>query len=147
MRRVLARGEWDTGKRQLGPAGFLACGWRNARVAGDSRVMLALDGHIYNNDRPDRDDCSFFLDLYRNHGFRRALEQLNGDFALALYDLGTDELWLARDRIGLNPCITATPTAFLGLLPGPAPCWPAKSRQGLEQRFRGPFRGKPLPDL
>lgn len=43
------------------------------------------------------------LELYCRYGFVSALEQLNGDFALAIYDEASETLWLGRDRLGVKP--------------------------------------------
>lgn len=75
-------------------------------VAARGSLAAVLDGAIYNAREfaaPDRPAVEIFLDLYEHRGFQRALEQINGDFAVALYDAGTDTLWIGRDRFGVKP--------------------------------------------
>lgn len=68
-------------------------------------VSVWLDGLVY--DAPDRtaelDGAALVAHLYRRHGFQGAVERLNGDFAIVLFDPASDELWLARDRFGVRP--------------------------------------------
>ena len=41
--------------------------------------------------------------LYRTCGMSGALARIDGDFAVALHDSATGDVWLARDRVGVKP--------------------------------------------
>ncbi|MEO5365755.1 MAG: asparagine synthase (glutamine-hydrolyzing) [Magnetococcus sp. WYHC-3] len=62
------------------------------------RSELASLGHVFST----RTDTEVILEAYKRWG-RRCLERFNGMFALALWDRGTRELFLARDRFGKKP--------------------------------------------
>jgi asparagine synthase (glutamine-hydrolysing) len=78
----------------------------------DKKLVLAVNGEIYNHqelrkDLPDfefltHSDCEIILALYRKKG-TSFLEDLNGIFAFALYDIETDSYFIARDHIGIIP--------------------------------------------
>lgn len=79
----------------------------------DKQQVLAVNGEIYNH-REIRaryqgkyafqtgSDCEVILALYRDKGVD-FLEELNGIFAFALYDVERDEYLIARDHIGIIP--------------------------------------------
>lgn len=81
--------------------------------SADRKLVLAVNGEIYNH-RDIRDkykntyefqtgsDCEVILALYRDKGIH-FLEDLNGIFAFALYDVENDEFLIARDPIGVIP--------------------------------------------
>ncbi len=79
-------------------------------LEGRSGALLVLDGRVDNRDelmaRLDvprtASDATCVLSAYEAWG-EGAVERLNGDFALALYDPGRQSLLLARDPIGLKP--------------------------------------------
>lgn len=62
------------------------------------RNALLARGHQFRGDS----DGEVILHLYEDMGMQ-ALENLNGDFAFALYDSGAGKLFLARDRFGVKP--------------------------------------------
>lgn len=84
----------------------------------DGNVVLAVNGEIYNhreirehfngkNGNPyyeflTQSDCEVILALYREKG-TAFLEDLNGIFAFALYDIEKDVYLIARDHIGIIP--------------------------------------------
>ena len=79
----------------------------------DKKLVLAVNGEIYNHqDIRDRtqdtyeylthSDCEVILALYREKGID-FLEDLNGIFAFALYDVENDAYLIARDHIGIIP--------------------------------------------
>jgi len=79
----------------------------------DGKLVLAVNGEIYNH-QAMRDemsseyeflthsDCEIILALYRKKGIN-FLEDLNGIFAFALYDIENDCYLIARDHIGIIP--------------------------------------------
>lgn len=68
-------------------------------------LWVVLDGLIYNSDEFEitQNDAELIGILYLRFGFIGALERLNGDFGIALYDGKTDSLYLGRDRLGVRP--------------------------------------------
>ena len=79
----------------------------------DGKLVLAVNGEIYNH-RDIRksyegkyefltgSDCEVILPLYREKGID-FLEELNGIFAFALYDVEKNAFLVARDPIGVIP--------------------------------------------
>jgi len=96
---------WQHAIENLGPADLGWTGRITPRVARDAGAVVVLDGRVYNRSELGfaRDDASGFLALYRQRGFSGALEAINGDLAVALFDRATDRLWLGRDRSGSKP--------------------------------------------
>jgi asparagine synthase (glutamine-hydrolysing) len=82
--------------------GFI--GSNNYSATRIGNLALVIDGTIYNlNEFGEGTDAEVFVKLYKKHGFSDALTKINGDFAIALIDFDKDELWLARDRVGVKP--------------------------------------------
>ncbi|MBQ9476523.1 MAG: asparagine synthase B [Bacteroidales bacterium] len=82
-------------------------------VSPDGRQVLTVNGEIYNHQEIRRryagkydfrtgSDCEVILALYRDKG-QDFLEELNGIFAFALYDVEKDAFLIARDPIGVIP--------------------------------------------
>jgi asparagine synthase (glutamine-hydrolysing) len=81
-------------------------------ISKDGNLVLTVNGEIYNHqqlreDLPDyefltQSDCEIILALYRKKGIA-LLEDLNGIFAFALYDVEQDAYFIARDHIGIIP--------------------------------------------
>ena len=91
----------------------------------DGTLWLVFNGEIYNFEdlRPrletaghrfhSRTDAEVILHLYEEAG-PDCVKELNGIFAFAILDLRRDELFLARDPIGVKPLFyAATPQHFL----------------------------------
>lgn len=79
----------------------------------DGKLVLAVNGEIYNHqsirDRQSgtyefltKSDCEVILSLYREKGIN-FIEDLNGIFAFALYDIEKDVYLIARDHEGIIP--------------------------------------------
>lgn len=82
-------------------------------ISKDKKLVLAINGEIYNhkNIRLEmmgkyefltNSDCEVILSLYKTKGIH-FLEEINGIFAFALYDIENDCYLIARDHIGINP--------------------------------------------
>ncbi len=79
----------------------------------DRKIVLAVNGEIYNhNDIREKyegkynfltkSDCEVILALYRDKG-PNFIEDLNGIFGFALYDIENDIFLVARDHMGIIP--------------------------------------------
>src|SRR5690242_5528447 len=80
----------------------------------DRRVWIAYNGEVYNHERlrpalieegyafRSHSDTEAVLHLYEARGLD-FVQELEGDFALALWDANKQRLVLARDRIGVKP--------------------------------------------
>ncbi len=79
----------------------------------DKTLVLAANGEIYNHREIrkqfkkkynflTKSDCEVILALYqeKGHGF---LDELNGIFGFAIYDVKNDEYFVARDHMGIIP--------------------------------------------
>ncbi|MDX1471457.1 MAG: asparagine synthase B [Flavobacteriaceae bacterium] len=82
-------------------------------VSEDKNLILAANGEIYNHlelrkslkntyNFQTESDCEIILALYKEKGFE-FLEDLNGIFAFAIYDVEKDEYLVARDHMGIIP--------------------------------------------
>ncbi len=86
----------------------------------DESLWIVFNGEIYNHVelRPEleraghrfttRSDTEVILHLYEDMG-PECLQQLNGQFAIAIWDARKGELFLARDRLGIRPLFYALP--------------------------------------
>jgi asparagine synthase (glutamine-hydrolysing) len=79
----------------------------------DGKLVLAVNGEIYNHQEIrkqfdgkyeflTKSDCEVILALYREKG-PAFMEDLNGIFAFALYDIEKDIFMVGRDHIGIIP--------------------------------------------
>ena len=79
----------------------------------DEDIILSVNGEIYNHKKIRNNknikynyltnsDCEVILSLYQNKGIN-FLNELNGIFAFALYDVKKNEYLIARDPIGVIP--------------------------------------------
>ena len=73
------------------------------------REELISRGHIFSTNS----DAEVLIHLYEDKGVR-ALDEINGMFAFALYDAKVDEVWIVRDRLGIKPLYyVATESQFI----------------------------------
>lgn len=79
----------------------------------DKKLVLAVNGEIYNHQElrkelngtyefQTKSDCEVILALYKKKG-PAFIEDLNGIFGFALYDVEKDSYLIARDHIGVIP--------------------------------------------
>ena len=79
----------------------------------DKKLILAANGEIYNHREIKKEntfdyhfqtksDCEVILALYKEKGID-FLDDLNGMFGFALYDVEKDEYFIARDHMGIIP--------------------------------------------
>lgn len=84
-------------------------------ISGSGRLVMVFNGEVYNHQElrkeleadathfRGRSDTEVVLQAIEHWGLEAALPRLNGMFALAIWDRGTHELSLARDRFGKKP--------------------------------------------
>ncbi|MBK5213810.1 MAG: asparagine synthase B [Flavobacteriaceae bacterium] len=80
--------------------------------SSDGNLVLAANGEIYNHmalrkqfknyDFQTKSDCEVILPLYREKG-ASFLDEMNGIFGFALYDIKNDNYFIARDHMGIIP--------------------------------------------
>jgi asparagine synthase (glutamine-hydrolysing) len=79
----------------------------------DQKLVLAANGEIYNHTElraqfegrynfQTKSDCEVILALYKEKG-SSFLDELNGIFGFAIYDVETDSYLIARDHMGIIP--------------------------------------------
>jgi len=109
-------GEWEGG------VGFnrlsimdLSHNGHQPMINHEHNVILCFNGEIYNAfDYKDfliskgfkfrsQTDTEVILYLYQHYGFEGMLEKLNGMFAICIIDLNKEQIYLARDRMGIKP--------------------------------------------
>lgn len=140
---------WRTKADTLAVASMAWTGLGTPNLAITERAIAVVDGNFYNVDEFGLSDhlnaanaAAQVIALYQRHGFAGALQRINGDFAIALFDIDTDTLWLGRDRVGHRPLyyvktqqglgFCSRPRALLSL-PGVSP--------ELNRRFIAVFAG------
>lgn len=84
-------------------------------INDSSNVVLMMNGEVYNafdfvDDLKNKgyqfkgkSDTEIVLALYLHYGLEKMLEMLNGMFALSIYDISLNKLFLVRDRFGIKP--------------------------------------------
>jgi asparagine synthase (glutamine-hydrolysing) len=84
-------------------------------ISPNQKVILMMNGEIYNAfdfkteleqkgyTFKSTSDTEIVLHLYTEYGMEKMISLLNGMFAIAIYDLELDMLFLARDRFGIKP--------------------------------------------
>jgi asparagine synthase (glutamine-hydrolysing) len=78
-------------------------------------VIVVCNGEIYNHhelvakyqiDRKSRSDCEILPHMYAKLGFDAMVQELHGEFAIALLEINHDastKIYLARDPLGIRP--------------------------------------------
>jgi asparagine synthase (glutamine-hydrolysing) len=91
----------------VGAFGWIGTG--HGGVAKEGSLIVCFDGVLFNRDElhgagdNKASDAAILLHLVRRHGLRETLGRVNGDFGLAIVDLGRGSVDLARDRVGAKP--------------------------------------------
>ena len=74
-------------------------------------LLIVFNGEIYNFkelkekyqiNATTTSDTEILLELYSLRGYKM-LDELNGMFAIVVYDIAKNELFVARDRLGIKP--------------------------------------------
>jgi asparagine synthase (glutamine-hydrolysing) len=69
------------------------------------KTVMVCNGEVYNymdlGGKIGESDCEVIQPLVLVHGMTKAMDMINGDFALVITD-GTN-IWAARDRVGVRP--------------------------------------------
>ena len=77
----------------------------------DNKYYLICNGEIYNHGELEQQygfktqghsDCEVILHLYKRLGIKKTLELISGYFAFALWDSELEQLFIARDPIGVR---------------------------------------------
>lgn len=82
-------------------------------LSADGQLILAVNGEIYNHqelrkpledkyDFQTKSDSEVILALYQEKGVH-FIDELNGIFGFALYDVAKDEYFIGRDHMGIIP--------------------------------------------
>ncbi len=97
--------DWEFRSEVIGRLGLGWCGWTEPNIAARDGILVVMDGCIYNRAELGIDECDAELlaALYMKGGLDEAVQQVNGDFAVCVYDSRTNTLHLARDRFGAKP--------------------------------------------
>lgn len=89
-------------------------GGKQPMFSGDGRYVISYNGEIYNFQVLKRDlekkgivftthcDTEVVLYMYITHG-KACVSHLRGMFSFSVYDKQTEELFIARDRLGIKP--------------------------------------------
>jgi asparagine synthase (glutamine-hydrolysing) len=99
----------DRERKEFGRWGQLGAIAQDSGVSssqGTATINVVVDGVFFTED-PTLSAAEIFAGLYFEKGFVDALESVSGDFAVAVHDLRSGELWLARDRAGVRPMFYA----------------------------------------
>jgi len=111
---ILDGGRLGLGFRRLSIIDLSPAGNQPMRGCADRDVRLVFNGEIYNHQELRRDleqrghryasltDSETIIHLYEERGLD-FIHQIEGDFAIALWDGEQERLVLARDRVGVKP--------------------------------------------
>jgi len=83
--------------------------------SSDGKIVIVFNGEIYNfkelraeliqknHSFKTKSDTEVILKGYEQYGISELLKRLEGMFAFALYDMGKEEVFIARDKFGEKP--------------------------------------------
>ncbi len=111
---ILDHGRLGLGFRRLAIVDLSPAGNQPMRGCAEQSVWIVFNGEIYNHAElrkgleqrghkyASRTDTETILHLYEERGLD-FVNEIDGDFALALWDATREKLLLVRDRIGVKP--------------------------------------------
>jgi asparagine synthase (glutamine-hydrolysing) len=70
---------------------------------GEIYNFLALKAELRDFHFHSDSDCEVLIPLFQNHGIKGLVERLDGEFAFVIFDEGRQELFAARDAMGIRP--------------------------------------------
>jgi len=124
--KVSAQG-WLPTLDTLSGATMAWTGLKSPNLTVIDQVIAVVDGNFYNVDEwglsprfRAGNAATQMIALYKRYGFVGALQRINGDFAIALFDVKCDRLWLARDRIGHRPLYYVQTSSHFGFCSRPS---------------------------
>lgn len=112
--QIFDEGRLGLGHRRLSIVDLSAAGHNPMRGCAEQNVWIVFNGEIYNHARlrvglekrghvyASRTDTETILHLYEERGLD-FVDEVEGDFGIALWDAEREQLVLARDRIGVKP--------------------------------------------
>jgi asparagine synthase (glutamine-hydrolysing) len=112
--QIFDGGRLGLGFRRLAIVDLSSAGNQPMRGCEDAGVWLVFNGEIYNHSRlregleerghvyASRTDSETIIHLYEERGLD-FVNDIEGDFAIALWDSRRERLVLARDRVGVKP--------------------------------------------
>jgi asparagine synthase (glutamine-hydrolysing) len=100
--------------------GALGDGGRTT-LAETSDFVIAVDGDVFVEPHLLAGGDPAIAQLITRFGVPAALERLRGEFALAVYDRRSRELWIARDRFGVKPLYYTTREDLFAFASRPRP--------------------------
>jgi asparagine synthase (glutamine-hydrolysing) len=87
-------------------------------------VIMICNGEIYNYKQlaqkyeielEGHSDCEIIIPLYHKLGFPEMIKQLDGYFAITLYDFSSETMWCGRDPIGIRSMFIAVNDDAIGI--------------------------------
>ena len=121
--------------RQVGLAGGVIGVTGQAGLESAGRVHVAVDGAIPGDPGLARGAAAQVAQSFRRLGLRRTLEQLEGEFAVAVFDEDSGDVWLARDRLGVQAALLLAARRVVAFA---SPAWrPPRAAAGAAQRSTG----------
>lgn len=79
-------------------------------------IIMVCNGEIFNHKELEdkykiltesKSDCEVIIHLYKKIGFKKMVEELDGEFAIVLYDTEKRVIFAARDKYGVRPLFWA----------------------------------------
>lgn len=114
------RGSWSNGNLHLGMTRLsiidLTDAGHQPMFSNDNRYVIVFNGEVYNFKEKQKEliadgftfhsqtDTEVVLNLFVKYG-KRCLEHLRGMFAFAVWDNQNEELFIARDHMGIKPLL------------------------------------------
>ena len=82
-----------------------------AEIYCTNGILCTIDGWLFNArdlsetlaSKPQPNQTALVAALFQKYGFKEMLRKVNGEFAIAIFDLKENTLWLGRDRFGVKP--------------------------------------------